>query len=115
MLMGVGVSMLSFFQPVSAAALKLVSLNNYRTVLASDHLDLMINTMLVAVSTATIAVALTFLAAWLAVRRAPGGWLIERLATIPLVFPGLVLGVAVLQGFPHLPIPLYGTIGILIL
>ncbi len=26
-----------------------------------------------------------------AVRRAPGGWLVERLATIPLVFPGLVL------------------------
>ena len=60
------------------------------------------------------AVALTFFAAWLAVRRAPGGWLVERLATIPLVFPGLVLGVAVMQVFLRLPIPLYGTLGILI-
>jgi len=114
MLMLGWISLLPFFAPVSAASFKLISLNNYRTVLASDHLDLMINTMLVAVATATAAVALTFLAAWLAVRRAPGGWLVERLTTIPLVFPGLVLGVAVMQVFLHLPIPLYGTIGILI-
>jgi iron(III) transport system permease protein len=108
------ISLLPFFAPVSAASLKLISLNNYRTVLASDHIELMTNTMLVAVATATFAVALTFFAAWLAVRRAPGGWLVERMATIPLVFPGLVLGVAVMQVFLRLPIPLYGTIGILI-
>jgi iron(III) transport system permease protein len=108
------ISLLPFFAPVSAASFKLISLNNYRTVLASDHVELMLNTMLVAVATATGAVALTFFAAWLAVRRAPGGWLVERLATIPLVFPGLVLGIAVMQVFLRLPIPLYGTIGILI-
>ena len=114
MLMLGWISLLPFFAPVSAASLKLVGLGNYRTVLASDHLELVINTLLVAVATATFAVALTFFAGWLAVRRAPGGWLIERLATIPLVFPGLVLGVAVMQVFLRLPIPLYGTIGILI-
>jgi iron(III) transport system permease protein len=114
MLMLVWVSLLPFFQPVSAAAFKLISLNNYRTVLASDHVELLINTMLVAVATATIAVTLTFLAAWIAVRRAPGGWLVDRLATIPLVFPGLILGIAVMQVFLRIPIPLYGTIGILI-
>ena len=47
-------------------------------------------------------------------RRAPGGWLVERLATIPLVFPGLILGIAVMQVFLRMPIPLYGTLGILI-
>jgi iron(III) transport system permease protein len=114
MLMLVWVSLLPFFQPVSAAAFKLISLNNYRTVLESGHLELMINTLIVAVSTATIAVVITFLGAWLAVRRAPGGWLVERLATIPLVFPGLILGIAVMQVFLRLPIPLYGTLGILI-
>ena len=45
MLMLVWVSLLPFFQPVSAAAFKLISLNNYRTVLASDHLELVINTL----------------------------------------------------------------------
>jgi iron(III) transport system permease protein len=110
----VWVSLLPFFQPVSAAAFKLISLNNYRTVLASGHVELLINTLIVAVAAATIAVGLTFLGAWLAVRRAPGGWLVDRLATIPLVFPGLVLGIAVMQVFLRIPIPLYGTLGILI-
>jgi iron(III) transport system permease protein len=114
MLMLFWVSLLPFFQPVSAAAFRLVSLNNYRTVLDSGQFELMINTLLVAVATATCAVTLTFIGAWLAVRRAPGGWLIERLATIPLVFPGLILGIAVMQVFLRIPIPLYGTLGILI-
>ena len=114
MLMLVWVSLLPFFQPVSAAAFKLISLNNYRTVLDSGQLELMLNTMMVAVATATVAVGLTFLGGWLAVRRAPGGWLIDRLATIPLVFPGLILGIAVMQLFLNVPIPIYGTLGILI-
>ncbi len=114
MLMLVWVSLLPFFQPVSAAAFKLISLNNYRTVLDSGQLELMLNTMMVAVSTATVAVTLTFLAGWLAVRRAPGGWIVDRLATIPLVFPGLILGIAVMQLFLNIPIPIYGTLGILI-
>jgi iron(III) transport system permease protein len=114
MLMLVWVSLLPFFQPVSAAAFKLISLSNYRTVLDSGQFELMINTMIVAVSTATIAVTLTFLAGWLAVRRAPGGWIVDRLATIPLVFPGLILGIAVMQLFLNVPIPIYGTLGILI-
>jgi iron(III) transport system permease protein len=108
------VSLLPFYQPPSAAALKLVTLDNYRTVFSPDHVGLIVNTLLVSVATATIAVALTFLAAWLAVRRGPGGFLVDRLATIPLVFPGLVLGIAVMQLFLHVPIPLYGTLGILI-
>jgi iron(III) transport system permease protein len=114
MLMLVWVSLLPFFQPVSAAALKLVSLNNYRTVLDSGHFDLMLNTLMVAVATATVAVGLTFVAGWLAVRRAPGGWIVDRLATIPLVFPGLILGIAVMQLFLNVPIPIYGTLGILV-
>ena len=70
MLMLVWVSLLPFFQPVSAAAFKLISLNNYRTVLASGQMELLVNTLLVAVATATVAMTLTFLGAWLAVRRA---------------------------------------------
>jgi iron(III) transport system permease protein len=110
----VWVSLLPFYQPVSAAALRLLTLDNYRTVLSPDYFALIANTLIVAVATATIAVAVTFLAAWLAVRRHPGGWAAERLATVPLVFPGLILGIAVMQLFLHLPIPLYGTLAILI-
>ncbi len=47
------VSLLPFYQPVSPAALKLVTLSNYRIVLDPDHLGLIANTLLVAVATAT--------------------------------------------------------------
>ena len=114
MLMLVWVSLLPFYAPISATALKLVTLANYRIVLAPEHLDLLLNTLLVAATTATLAVALTFFAAWLSVRRRVGGWLADRLTSIPLVFPGLILGIAVMQVALHLPLPLYGTLGILI-
>jgi iron(III) transport system permease protein len=114
MAMLVWASLLPFYQPLSVAAFKLITLNNYRTVLSSDHLPYVLNTLLIAFATATIATAITMLAAWLSVRRARGGWLIERLATLPLVFPGLVLGIAVMQLFLHVPIPIYGTIWILV-
>jgi iron(III) transport system permease protein len=114
MSMLVWVSLLPFLQPVTLAAFKLISFNNFRTVLYSGELELMVNTLIVAVATATIAVGLTFLAGWLAVRRAPGGWIVDRLATVPLVFPGLILGIAVMQLFLAVPIPIYGTLGILI-
>ena len=88
MLMLVWVSLLPFFQPVSAAAFKLVSLNNYRTVLASDHLDLMINTFIVAVGDRDARGRCSpSWAAWLAVRRAPGGWLVERWRPFRWCFP----------------------------
>ena len=115
MAMLVWVSLLPFYQPVSARAFSLLSFENYRVVLHDPgHLGLMINTLVVSFATATIAVAITFVAAWAVVRRAPGAWIIDRLATVPLVFPGLILGIAVMQLFLHLPIPLYGTLGILI-
>ena len=38
----------------------------------------MVNTLLVAMCTATVAVGLTFLAGWLAVRRTSGSWLVDR-------------------------------------
>jgi iron(III) transport system permease protein len=108
------VSLLPFYQPPSAAALKLLTFENYRTVFSPDHVGLIANTLMVSVTTATIAVLLTFLAAWLVVRRGPGAFVIDRLATIPLVFPGLVLGIAVMQLFLRVPIPIYGTLGILV-
>jgi iron(III) transport system permease protein len=114
MAMLVWASLLPFYQPLSVTAFKLITLNNYRTVLSSDHLPYVLNTLLIAFATATIATAVTMLGAWLSVRRARGGWLIERLATLPLVFPGLVLGIAVMQLFLHVPIPIYGTMWILV-
>jgi iron(III) transport system permease protein len=109
------VSLLPFYQTFSRAGLKLLTLKNYIAVLnASHYVGLFINTLLIAAIAATIAVALTMVVAWLTVRRRPGGWFLDNLATFPLVFPGLVLGVAIMQLFLQLPLPLYGTIWVLV-
>ena len=36
-------------------------------------------------------------AGWIAARNGPGGRMIDQLATLSLVFPGIVLGVAVME------------------
>ena len=57
-------------------------------------------------------VPFTALCAWLAVRRHPGGWLLDQLATLPLVFPAIILSVAFLHVFVNMPMPLYGTLAL---
>jgi len=58
-------------------------------------------------------VALTFTAAWLIVRLPePGAMILDVMISLPLVFPGIVLGITILIEFLRLPmIPIYGTSG----
>jgi iron(III) transport system permease protein len=53
---------------------------------------------------------------WIVARtRAPGRWLIDNLASLPLVFPGLVLGLAIMVCYLTLGIGVYGTIWIMLI
>lgn len=107
-------SLLPFYQTIRLSAFRLMTLRNYEAVLASSHyLDLLRNTLVIAAGAATAVMAITLVAGWLAARRRPGAWALDQLATLPLVFPGIVLGVAVMQLFLNSPIPLYGTIWII--
>ena len=60
--------------------------------------------------TATLVVPFTALCAWLVVRRAPGAVLIDQIASVPLVFPAIILSVAFLDVFVNSSLPLYGTL-----
>jgi iron(III) transport system permease protein len=96
---------------VSLAAMKQFSLHNFQTVFASDYYrTLAINTLIIGAIAATVCVALALLAGWLSARRYRGGQTIDQLATMPLVFPGVVTGVAFLMIFLTVPAPIYGTI-----
>ncbi|MCU1500534.1 MAG: ydcU, partial [Acidimicrobiales bacterium] len=96
------------------SALPLVSLINYGRVLsASRYISLLGNTFIIAVVTATSVMLIASLTAWLTVRKAPGAKILDQLATMPLVFPGIVLGVGVMQFFLSMPIGVYGTIWII--
>src|SRR4029450_6435044 len=53
---------------------------------------------------------------WTVVRtRLPGRWMLDNLASLPLVFPGLVLGLAIMICYLTLGIGGYGTPWILVI
>ena len=104
-------SLQPFYEGVTAESLERFTLDNYATILAPGSFRASIaNTLLLGAATATAVVPFTALCAWLAVRRRPGAWLLDQIATAPLVFPAIVMSVAFLQVFVNLPIPLYGTL-----
>jgi len=108
-------SLLPFYQTFRSQAFPLLTLDNYRAVFNSPrYITLVINTLGIAFVSATVVMLLTAVSAWLVVRKAPGARVLDNLGTAPLVFPGLVLGVGVMQFFLHVPIGIYGTIWIII-
>lgn len=110
-------SFLPFVQGPSREAWALLSLDNYRIAFNDGSIIwAVLNSLVVSVSSATAVVALTFVAAWVVVRTdLSKRWILDQLATLPLVFPGLVMGVAILQMYLTLPLPVYGTLWIIVL
>lgn len=109
-------SLLPFFQTIKLSAFDLLTLQNYATVFSAPHyLDLVKNTLFAAAAAATLVMGVTLLAGWLTVRRARGAWVLDQLATMPLIYPGIVLGVAVMEIFLVVPLPIYGTIWIIVI
>lgn len=104
-------SLQPFYDGISVAALARSSLDNYRVLLGpGDFRDSIVNTLILGAATATVVTPFTALCAWLVVRRVPGAALLDHLATLPLVFPALILSVAFLDVFVNMPLPLYGTL-----
>lgn len=110
-------SLLPFVQAPSQEALAAVSLDNYRSAFSDGAIVwAVLNSLIVSISAATAVVALTFVAAWVVIRtKISKRWLLDQLATLPLVFPGLVMGVAILKMYLTIPVPVYGTLWIIVL
>jgi iron(III) transport system permease protein len=105
------VSLVPFYDGIHLAALERFSLDNFNTVIfQTSFTSAILNTFILAFSTATLIASFTTLAAWLVVRRSPGAWVLDQLASVPLVFPAIVLAVAFLQLVLNLPLALYGTL-----
>ena len=108
-------SMLPFYQSFSWAAFARITPDNYKNVLSSSrYIALLSNTFIIALVTATAVMLIASFTAWLSVRKAPFAQLLDQLATTPLVFPGIVLGVGVMQLFLEVPVGVYGTIWIIV-
>ena len=98
----------------SLAGLKSLTGENYRAVIdAPNYLGLAINSLVVAAGAASVIMLLAAFAGWIAARRGPGGRILDQLATLSLVFPGIVLGVAVMEVYLRVPLPIYGTLWII--
>jgi iron(III) transport system permease protein len=100
----------------SVRALSMLTLNNYAFVLHLPKTTRAVtNSIALSVGSATIIVLLTSAISWITVRtRLPGRWLLDHLASLPLIFSGVVMGVALIWVYLTLPIPIYGTVWILL-
>ena len=95
-----------------------LTLQNYVDVIARNHVtrSAIANSLMLGVATATIAIVLGVVLAFVDLRgRFAGRKALDILALIPLGLPGIVLAVAILQLWLRVPIPLYGTYAILLL
>jgi iron(III) transport system permease protein len=103
--------MVPYYDGVSVEALQRFSFDNYRTILNGGAFQNTItNTLIMGSTAASIVAPFTALCAWLAVRRYKGAWMLDQLATAPLIFPAIVMGVAFLQLTLNMPFGLYGTL-----
>jgi iron(III) transport system permease protein len=72
------------------------------------------NSLLLAVGSATVVMLLTSVICWIVVKtKLPGRFLLDSMASMPMVFPGLVLGLALMIFYLYFDIGVYGTMWIM--
>ena len=108
-------SLQRFYSAPSWAALRRVSLDSYRAVLDYPQFaDTVWNSLVLALGSAGAVMLLSAVISWIVVRgKMRGRWLLDNLASLPLVFPGLVLGLAIMVCYLTIDIGIYGTLWII--
>jgi iron(III) transport system permease protein len=106
-----------FYSVPSMEALSRLTLEPYRTILGYPSLMRSVwNSLLLAVSTATLVMLVSAVICWIVVKtKLRGRWLLDNFASLPMVFPGIVLGLAIMILYLYLPIGVYGTIWIMLI
>jgi len=94
-----------------------MTLRNYETVIGQRRIvSSLINSGVVSVVSATIVVIIAAILTYISRRKnTRGGGLLEGLGTLPLAFPGFILGLGLLWTFLTIPIGVYGTVFVLML
>jgi iron(III) transport system permease protein len=108
-------SLQRFYSAPSWAALSRMSLDSYRAVLTYPQFGQTVwNSFVLALGSATAVMLLSAIIAWTVVRtKLRGRWLLDNIASMPLVFPGLVLGLAIMVCYLSMDIGIYGTLWIM--
>jgi iron(III) transport system permease protein len=110
-------SFIPYYGVPSAELLAKLTLDNYKYVLTYPlALTAFKNSFYLSVGSATLVMLLTSVIAWITVKsKIPGRVFLDNLAFIPIAMPGIVLGVSLIWVYLTLPIPIYGTIWVLLL
>jgi iron(III) transport system permease protein len=106
-----------FYSVPSMEAIQRMSLDPYRTILSYPSLWRSVwNSLILALGCATIIMLVTSVICWIVVKtKLPGRWLLDNIASLPMVFPGIVLGLSIMILYLYVPIGVYGTIWILLI
>jgi iron(III) transport system permease protein len=104
-----------FYSVPSWQALQNLTLEPYRFVLNYPNLTRSVwNSLVLSFSSATLIMLVTSVICWIVVKtKLPGRWLLDNLASLPMVFPGLVLGLSLMIFYLNVDIGVYGTMWIL--
>jgi iron(III) transport system permease protein len=110
-------SLMPYYQTPSLEALGNASLENYRELFALPGFwSALRNSVLSAAAAATIVMVLASVVGWVVTKRQfRGRSAIDFMTFLPVALPGVVLGVAYILIFAGSPLPIYGTLVILIL
>jgi iron(III) transport system permease protein len=110
-------SFLPFFATPGWDALNKLSLDNYRYLSGfRPFWDALQNSIILSTLTATVAMLLTSLVAWIVYKsRLPGSWILDFLAFVPITIPGIVMGMSLILLYVAFPLPIYGTIWLLMI
>jgi iron(III) transport system permease protein len=108
-------SLQSFYAVPSWQALRHLTLDPYRFIFTYPNLMRSVwNTLFLSLGSATVIMLVTSIICWIVVRtKIPGRWLLDNLASLPMVFPGLVLGLSIMIFYLNFDIGVYGTIWIM--
>lgn len=110
-------SLIPYTAAPSLEMLSKVSLKNYAEVLSYGKIrQTFINSAIAASATGTVVMVLTAIISWVVVKtKITGRRVLDSLAFIPIAFPGLTLGVGLMWVYLTIPIPIYGTLWILVI
>ena len=111
------VSVVSYIHVPGAKTWELLTLEHYQTNLTDARTYRALkNSLFLAISGATICMVLAALTAWVTTKtKVAGRGIIEALTFIPWAFPGTALAIGLLWTYVYVPLPIYGTLWILLI
>lgn len=111
------VSFIVYVHVPGAKTWELLTLEHYVSNLTDSRtFEALKNSLLLAIGGATICMVLAALTAWVTTKsKTAGTAIIEGLSFIPWAFPGTALAIGLLWAYVYVPLPIYGTLWILLI